>query len=71
MTLQNNQVGWYCGLQGPFADKLQALAIRQPAVKVGYKPQEVQPISYRVDPSLWKAPNKLLEKQTLQMQKFL
>ncbi len=71
MTFPNNQVGWYCGLQGPFADKSQALEIRQPSVKVGYKPQEVEAISYRVDPTLWKAPNKLLEKNTVHMQKFL
>jgi len=62
MTLQNNQVGWYCGLQGPFKTKLEALAIRKPAVKVGYKPPELEAISYRVDSNLWKSPNILVEK---------
>jgi hypothetical protein len=62
MTLPNNQVGWYCGLQGPFAHKSQALAIRQPAVKVGYKPPQYEAIFYRVDKSLWKSPYPLVEK---------
>jgi hypothetical protein len=62
MTLKNNQVGWYCGLQGPFANKSQALAVRQPAVKVGYKPPQVEAISYRVDKSIWKSPYILVEK---------
>lgn len=62
MTLPNNQVGWYCGLRGPFANKSEALAIRQPAVKVGYKPPQAEAISYRVDKHLWKSPNILVEK---------
>jgi hypothetical protein len=62
MTLPNNQVGWYCGLQGPFANKSEALAIRQPAVKVGYKPPQAEAISYRVDKSIWKSPYLLVEK---------
>lgn len=71
MFLPNNQVGWYCGLQGPFKTRAQAVAIRKPAETVGYKLKEADAISYRVDPILWKSPNKLLEKQTLIGKKFL
>ena len=62
MTLQSNQVGWYCGLQGPFANKANALAIRKSPVKVGFKPQEIEAISYRVDANLWNTPKKLAKK---------
>ena len=62
MTLPNNQVGWYCGLQGPFKNKSEALALLNNAVKVGYKPLKVEAISYRVDKHLWKSPNILVEK---------
>ena len=62
MTLQNNKVGWYCGLQGPFQNKSQALAIRKPAVKVGYKPPTPEAISYRVDSNFWKPPKILVKK---------
>jgi len=62
MTFPNNQVGWYCGLQGPFENKAQALALRKNAMKVGYKPPQVEAISYRVDKNLWKSPNILVKK---------
>jgi len=62
MAATENQVGWYCGLQGPFQSKSEALAIRKPLVKVGYKPPQPEAISYRVDRNLWKAPNILVEK---------
>jgi hypothetical protein len=62
MAMQSNQVGWYCGLQGPFVNKADALTIRKSPVKVGYKPQEIEAISYRVDESQWKSPNSLVKK---------
>jgi hypothetical protein len=52
MPLTKKQSGWYCGLQGPFESKAQALALRKNAVKVGYKPPQVEAISYRVDKNL-------------------
>jgi hypothetical protein len=71
MTSASNQVGWYCGLQGPFKTRAQALAIRKPAATVGYKLKQADTISYRVDPILWTPPNKLLEKQALIGKNFL
>ena len=62
MTTMKNQVGWYCGLQGPFAHKAQALAMRKTAAVIGYKPVQTESISYRVDKNLWKSPNILVEK---------
>lgn len=62
MEVTEKKVGWYCGLQGPFQNKSQALAIRKPVVKVGYKQPQIEAISYRVDKNLWKAPNILAEK---------
>jgi len=57
-----SKVGWYCGLEGPFQTKLEALAIRKPTIKVGFKPAQPEAISYRVDANLWKSPNILVEK---------
>ena len=62
MTTNQNQVGWYCGLQGPFANKSQALALRWNAAVVSYKPVQKEVISYRVDKNVWKSPNILVEK---------
>lgn len=62
MTFPINQVGWYCGLKGPFANKSEALSIRQTVIQVGYKPPQAEAISYRVDKHLWKSPNILVQK---------
>jgi len=61
-AVSGSQVGWYCGLQGPFQSKSQALAIRNPTIKVGYKQPQIESISYRVDKNLWKSPKNLVEK---------
>jgi hypothetical protein len=62
MQITDTQFGWYCGLQGPFAEKSQALALRKNAVKVGYKLPQVEAITYRIDSNVWKSPNILVEK---------
>jgi hypothetical protein len=71
MDITSKNVGWFCGLQGPFKTREQAVAIRKPAARIGYKFHQADAISYRVDPILWAPPNKLLEKQTLIGKKFL
>jgi hypothetical protein len=62
MQLTDTQFGWYCGLQGPFANKSEALALRKNAVRVGFKPPQPEVISYRIDSNLWKSPNILVKK---------
>lgn len=71
MPLVKKQSGWFWGSQGPFDTKAKALSVARAAYASGYKKQNSDSITYRVDESQWKPPSKLVEKQTEAMKKFL
>jgi hypothetical protein len=62
MPLIKKQSGWYWGLQGPFDTKAKALAVSRAAYASGYKKQNADVISFRVDEIGWKPPTNLLRK---------
>ena len=62
MPLVKKQSGWYWGSQGPFDTKAKALQVARAAYASGYKKQNADVISYRVDENGWKPPTNLLKK---------
>lgn len=62
MPLTKKQSGWYWGSKGPYATKAIALQVARAAYANGYKQQNTDVISFRIEENSWKPSTNLVKK---------